>query len=133
MTEVHDLSLRVYYENTDFSGIVYHAEYLRFLERGRTEFLRDLGIQQQQLAQEKRYFVVTHMDIAFKGAATMDDVIVVKTQLIALSRAQLTLQQKVVGEEKILLEAIVKLAFINEEKRPQRLSNTIYMALSEHL
>jgi acyl-CoA thioester hydrolase len=69
----HHLAVRVYYEDTDFSGNVYHASYLKFFERGRTEFLRDLGIHHSELAEQGIAFAVRSMQIEFEGAAHIDD------------------------------------------------------------
>ena len=78
----HRLIQRVYYEDTDFSGLVYHARYLHFLERGRTDYLRCLGVGQRELLnadEEGLVFVVHRMEIDFKGPARMDDVLTIHT------------------------------------------------------
>lgn len=105
---IHALPLRVYYEDTDFSGVVYHASYLRFLERGRTEFIRALGIDQAALhAADGFAFVVRRMTIDWLRPARMDDCIVIETRPLALKGASLELAQRVLRDGEVLLEATV--------------------------
>ena len=94
MSAPHVHSLRVYYEDTDFSGFVYHAGYLRFLERGRTEFLRSLGIDQSTLrADDGLVFVVSRIVVDYLRPAVMDDVVEVATTLGELRGASMRLAQ----------------------------------------
>lgn len=82
-----ELSIRVYYEDTDTGGVVYYANYLKFFERGRTEWLRALGMDQHTLAtQEQMMFVVKHADIAYRQPARLDDRILVRTAVTGLER-----------------------------------------------
>src|SRR3954463_9247192 len=92
---VHRFPVRIYYEDTDFSGNVYHAAYLKFFERGRTEFLRDLGIHHSELAKDGIAFAVRGMNIQFLGAAHIDDLLSVHTRVGAVSGARLTLEQAI--------------------------------------
>ncbi|HEX4767158.1 MAG TPA: tol-pal system-associated acyl-CoA thioesterase [Lichenihabitans sp.] len=112
----HRLAVRVYYEDTDFSGVVYHASYLRFFERGRTEFLRALGIGQAELFAGGRplAFAVTHMTIDFRKAARMDDLIEVETDCVTLGRASLVMRQRLTRGADLLTEATVKIAAMAE-------------------
>jgi acyl-CoA thioester hydrolase len=93
----HQLSVRVYYEDTDFSGFVYHASYLRFLERGRTELLRGLAGDQSELhrAAEGLVFVVRRMSLDFVSPARMDDLLTILTHTKALRGASMQLAQEV--------------------------------------
>ena len=95
VAEKHTFPVRIYYEDTDFSGNVYHAAYLKFFERGRTEFLRDLGIHHSELAKDGIAFAVRGMDIQFDGAAHIDDLLIVTTIVAAISGARLTLAQTI--------------------------------------
>ncbi len=108
----HRLAIRVYYEDTDFSGVVYHASYLRFFERGRTEFLRALGIGQAELftGGPPLAFAVTHMTIDFRKPARMDDLVEVETERVALGRASLVMRQRLTRGADLLTEATVKIA-----------------------
>ena len=111
----HRFALRVYYEDTDFSGVVYHANYLRFLERGRTEMLRDRGIDQRALfeAPEPIGFVVAAMEIAFRRPARMDEALVVETETAAIAGASLMLDQRLLRGDDLLVVASVRIAVLS--------------------
>lgn len=119
----HILTQRVYYEDTDFSGVVYHARYLHFLERGRTDFLRCLGIEQGSMSRgdESLVFVVHRMEIDFKASARMDDVLTIRTATEKAAGARLILDQEIRREGALLIAARVIVAVINAKGRPQRL------------
>lgn len=117
----HRFPVRIYYEDTDFSGNVYHAAYLKFFERGRTEFLRDIEISHTALAAEGLAFAVRHMAIDFVGAAHIDDQLIVETQVAEVSGARLTLDQTILREDKILTTAHVVVAAIKTSGGPARL------------
>jgi len=112
---MHRLRIRIYYEDTDFSGIVYHASYLRFMERARTEWLRELGIDQRAAfaMTPPIAFVVRRMTVEFAKPARMDDEIVVETELGELRGASLILNQRVLHAGKLLVEARVTVATLS--------------------
>ena len=93
----HHLPIRVYYEDTDFSGVVYHASYLRFMERGRTELIRDLGIDQSALFDEGTAlaFAVRAMQIEFLKPALMDDWLTIETVAVEMKGASMQVRQRV--------------------------------------
>jgi acyl-CoA thioester hydrolase len=91
----HRLTVRVYYEDTDFSGNVYHAAYLHFFERGRTEFLRDLGVHHSELIHDGIAFAVRRMSIDFLAAAHIDDALEVVTEVASATAARLNLIQSI--------------------------------------
>ena len=107
----HHMHVRVYYEDTDFSGIVYHANYLRFLERGRTNYLRLLGAAQSELFAEAQSetpgfaFVVRAMQLEFLKPAKMDDLLEVVTRPVEVRGASITMQQEVRRDGAVLIEA----------------------------
>ena len=115
----HVMPVRVYYEDTDFSGWVYHASYLRFMERGRTNYLRLLGADQRALFEETEReapgfaFVVRAMQIEFLKPARMDDVLTVVTTPHEVRGASITLHQQVVRDADVLVDAHVKVAFVS--------------------
>lgn len=115
----HHMQVRVYYEDTDFSGIVYHANYLRFMERGRTNYLRLLGADQRALFAEAETeapgfaFVVRSMQIEFIRPAHMDDLLDVVTRPLEVRGASITLHQEIRRGAILLLEADVKVAFVS--------------------
>ena len=130
---VHRMSIRVYYEDTDFSGVVYHASYLRFLERGRTELLRDLGVHQADLhgagGAGALSFVVRRMGIDWLKSAKMDDLLVVETKIDALRGASMALKQRILLGEAVLLTADVLVALVSEG-RPARITPEIKARLA---
>ncbi|HEY4204314.1 MAG TPA: tol-pal system-associated acyl-CoA thioesterase [Xanthobacteraceae bacterium] len=117
---LHHMQVRVYYEDTDFSGIVYHANYLRFMERGRTNYLRLLGADQRALFAEAETeapgfaFVVRSMQLEFLRPAHMDDLLDVVTRSVDVRGASITLHQEIRRGTMLLLEAKVKVAFVSE-------------------
>ena len=112
---VHRFAVRVYYEDTDFSGVVYHANYLRFLERGRTEFLRDAGVDQSALfaAEAPLGFAVARIEVAFLRPARMDDLVHVETRVTEVGGASLTLHQRLLRGGDLLVDATVRVAAVS--------------------
>ena len=114
----HRMQVRIYYEDTDFSGIVYHANYLKFMERGRTNYLRLLGADQRALFAEAASeapgfaFVVRAMQIDFLKPAIMDDLLDIVTAPLDVRGASISLRQEVRRDDVLLLDATVKVAFV---------------------
>lgn len=121
----HRLVQRVYYEDTDFSGVVYHARYLHFLERGRTDYLRLLGVEQGGLLSidggEGLAFVVHRMEIDFRRPARMDDLLTIETRSERAGGVKLVLAQTIRRGGEELISARVVIAVINAAGRPRRL------------
>jgi acyl-CoA thioester hydrolase len=120
----HRLIARVYYADTDFSGVVYHARYLEFLERGRSDFLRLAGVHHTELADgkhgEKLVWVVRRMEIDFKAPAKIDDILTIDTRTESVSGARIYMAQQIQRGEDVLIEARVEAAIISESGRPRR-------------
>lgn len=114
MSASHRLPVRVYYEDTDFSGVVYHASYLRFMERGRTELIRSLGIEQRELfdGETALGFAVRTMTIEFLRPALMDDLLTIETRSVAARGATMDVAQSVLRGEEVLVTAQVKVACV---------------------
>ena len=121
----HRFPVRIYYEDTDFSGNVYHAAYLKFFERGRTEFLRDEGIHHSELAAQGIAFAVRSMDIQFDGAAHIDDLLTVTTEVSGISGARLTLTQAILRDETVLTRATVMVVVIKTSGGAARMPRAI--------
>lgn len=122
----HRLVARVYYADTDFSGVVYHARYLEFLERGRTDFLRLKGVHHTQLEEgqlgEPIVWIVRRMEIDFRLPARIDDLLVVETRIADISGARVVMQQSITRNyDEVLIEARVEAALINKQGRPKRM------------
>lgn len=130
---VHTLTVRVYYEDTDFSGFVYHASYLRFMERGRTELLRGLAGDQSDLHRDAAglHFVVRRMVIDYARPARMDDLLDVRTWTAAMKGASMHLAQEVRRGAELLVKAEVVVACVREG-RAIRLPDTLRTALGRH-
>ena len=109
--------MRVYYEDTDAGGIVYYANYLKFCERARTEWLRDLGVEQDIWLTEGTAFVVRHVDLDLKLPARFNDLLAVQTTVTELKRATVTFKQQVLNQhQQLICTALVKAACVSIEK-----------------
>jgi acyl-CoA thioester hydrolase len=124
MPSGHRIMARVYFADTDFSGVVYHARYLEFLERGRSDFLRLAGIHHTELADgkhgEKIVWVVRRMEIDFRAPARIDDILTVDTRAESISGARIFMVQQIRRDDDLLIDARVEAAIIGEIGRPKR-------------
>lgn len=126
----HRFACRVYYEDTDLAGIVYYANYLKFIERARTEWVRSLGIDQGRLKREAGIvFAVRRLVADYLAPARFDDEVVVETDLLSLTTARIALGQNVRRGSERLFEAEVTLVALTEAGRPARLPAEIRRAL----
>ncbi len=126
-----EITLRVYYEDTDAAGIVYYANYLRFIERGRTEFLRALGHDQNLLMKEGVAFAVRSVAAEYLKPARLDDQLMIETAITELGGAQLVFSQRVVRGEDLLLDAKIRVACIAPVSgRPIRIPPAIHAQLA---
>ena len=128
----HHMQIRVYYEDTDFSGVVYHASYLRFMERGRTEMLRARGIDQGAILAgdkgERFGFAVRAMTVDFRRPARMDDLLTVETEVVEIGGASMELAQRVRRGDELLISATVRIACV-ADGRPCRIPAAIRASL----
>ncbi len=121
-----NLSIRVYYEDTDAGGIVYHAAYLRFAERGRSEFVRNLGIDQQKMRSDLGLgFVVTSLSIDYLKPAYLDDRLTVTTEIALVRPASVNFNQMVAREDQILANLKVRVACLDADGNPVRLPTAL--------
>ena len=122
--QIHRFPIRVYFEDTDFSGAVYHANYLKFCERGRSECLRLMGIHHHELhsggGSDASAFVVRRMDCDFARPARIDDLLEVHTTCIEASGARLVLDQRILKDETLIFAAKVTVALVGADGRPRR-------------
>jgi len=119
---IHHLPVRIYYEDTDFSGIVYHANYLRYFERGRSDFLRVAGIHHNELiaAADPTAFAVNKMDLEFLRSARIDDALLVKTAFETMRGPRIFIAQTVEKAGEILVSAKVQVCCINLTGRAKK-------------
>lgn len=110
----HALDLRVYYEDTDAGGVVYYANYLKYMERGRTEWLRALGVDQSDVAREcGRVFMVVAMEIKYLQPARLDDLLTVRTQVTRIGRASLNFAQQIYCNGELLTRGTVQVGCVD--------------------
>ena len=130
---IHTLPVRVYYEDTDFSGIVYHANYLRFLERGRSDCLRCMGIHHAELADANLAWTLIRMEIDFKKPARIDDVLTVHTAYTKHTGARLYATQKITKDGTELIRAELQAACITMDGKAARIPKHVRGILERHL
>jgi len=134
-TPGHILPVRVYFEDTDFSGVVYHATYLRWCERGRSDFLRLLGNDHEALLNGKdgrppAAFVVRRMELDFRAPARIDDVLTVRTHAANIGAAAIDLAQEIHRGEKLIFAASVQVVLVSLEGKPLRVGTALRAAFT---
>ncbi|OOF65956.1 tol-pal system-associated acyl-CoA thioesterase [Rodentibacter sp. Ppn85] len=134
-SKVFRFSVRVYYEDTDAGGVVYHARYLHFFERARTEYLREQRFSQQKLLQEQQNaFVVKSMAIDYCVPAKLDDFLIVETEVTAIKGATILFEQRLMRDTVILSTATVKVAYVDLGKmKPAAIPAEIKAAFSDNI
>jgi acyl-CoA thioester hydrolase len=135
MSKPFELPVRVYYEDTDAQGVVYYANYFRFLERARTEWLRSLGIDMLRLQEEeRRIFVVAEVNVKFHAPARLNEDLLVTAGLLESSRVAFDIEQKIYRNTTggdLLLSGIVKAAFLDADSmRPKRLPPSLFKGMT---
>lgn len=118
---MHSFPVRVYYEDTDLAGIVYYANYLKFIERGRSEWLREVGVDQRVLKQQGLVFAVRRVEADYLSPARFDDQLVVESSLHAQTPARIVIDQRVLREGAALFVARVTVVCLGEGGRPLRI------------
>ncbi|MTI81016.1 MAG: tol-pal system-associated acyl-CoA thioesterase [Firmicutes bacterium] len=127
------MEIRVYYEDTDAGGVVYHSNYLKYFERGRTEYLRDRGFSVGEMARQGFFFPVVHLEIDYRAPALHDDLVRVETVVLEVRKSSFILAQQVlrVNDGKLLVDGKVKLACVGPGMKPKRLPEKIIQAIKE--
>ncbi|GAB6180497.1 YbgC/FadM family acyl-CoA thioesterase [Desulfotomaculum defluvii] len=127
------MEIRVYYEDTDAGGIVYYSNYLKYFERGRTEYLRERGFSVAELARRGFVFPVVHLEINYRSPALHDDLLRVETSVLHIGKSSFTLEQKVIRviDGKLLVDGKVKLACVGPEMKLKRLPEEIIQAIEK--
>lgn len=126
---MHSINVKVYYEDTDAGGVVYYGNYLRYLERARTEFLLDKGIDVVHFHKMGYFFVVVHVDISYKKPAKLGDVITITTEAVEIKNATITFLNKIFKNSELLVEAYVKIACMGSDMKPKRFPEEVKKAL----
>lgn len=126
----HSFTCRVYYEDTDLAGIVYYANYLKFIERARSEWVREIGVDQTALkAEQGVVFAVRRVEADYLAPAKLDDLLTVETSVNDLTAARITLTQDVKRDGKTLFASIVTLVCLGADGRPHRLPADIRQSM----
>ena len=133
--KTHFFNVRVYYEDTDFTGIVYHANYLKFAERGRTNFLRLLGINHLDLIKDKdpKYFVVYSMDTKFLGTSTIDDILEVRSFFKGIKGPRLIINQEIFNKERNLFSAKIEFAILDKNGKPRKFPDDMISKIEPYI
>lgn len=131
MSTQFEWPVRVYYEDTDAGGIVYHARYLYFLERARTEWLREAGFNQSELKQQNAIFVVRDMQIKWQKPATLDELLTVTTEVTQIKKASMVMAQTIACGNEQKIQASVTVACVHgETKKPMAMPNEIIKVIT---
>lgn len=131
--DAHVFPIRVYYEDTDLAGIVYYANYLKFIERGRSEWVRDLGVDQVALKRDTGVvFAVRRVVADYVQPAKFDDQLTVRTSLSNFTAARVVLDQSVLRDDQVLFTAQVTLVALDATGRPTRLPDAFRRKIADH-
>ena len=125
----HLLPVRIYYEDTDFTGVVYHANYLRYFERGRSDFFRMVGVSHTELAAQDTAFTITRMEVDYRRAARVDDALLVRTTYDSVKGPRLFISQRITRGDDLIAEAQVHAACIDMRGRAKRPPSALVQAL----
>jgi acyl-CoA thioester hydrolase len=112
----HTITQKVYLEDTDAGGIMYHAGHIRFMERARTEFIGTLGTSVVEFQERGVFFVVTHIDIHYKAPSFLGDVLTVSAEVVNLKRVSMTIRQEIKKGEKLVASAMVTIAMKDRDR-----------------
>jgi len=123
------MNIRVYYEDNDCGGVVYYANYLKYMERSRTEFLRELGIDQVSYQKNGIFFVVIDAHVKYRSPARYDDLLSIESSVIELSSAAVVFETKILRDKQLLVKGEVKLACIGSQGRAMKIPEKIREAI----
>ncbi|MCK5533624.1 YbgC/FadM family acyl-CoA thioesterase [bacterium] len=129
------MQIRIYYEDTDTGGVVYYANYLKYFERARTEYLREIGIDVLEYMEKNIFFTVVKAEVNYKYPARYGDLLEVETNLVSLSKAAFELENIIKNKEdgKLIVKGKVKMVCLNEKWKLKKLSEDFVIKLSNLL
>ena len=134
MNKSFNHKIKVYYEDTDAGGVVYYANYLKFLERARSEAIADIGLSNQKIKKDfGLLIIVKSCNIDFKKSAYLEDLLNIKSSITSFSKTSLSMSQIIFKDEDIIVNAKVHLVFINENGKPNRIPEEIITKLKPYL
>ena len=129
------MEFRIYYEDTDAGGVVYHANYLGYFERARTEYLREKGLSVRELHEQGSIFPVVHLEVDFKAPALLDDLVTVDTDVLEVGKTSFTLSQRVIrkSDGKLLVSGKVTLVCVAPGMKAKRLPQELVNVLCQNI
>jgi len=131
---MHALDVRIYYEDTDAGGVVYHSNYLKYLERGRTEAMRTLGFDNSSLARDEDViFALARTDVQYKRPAVLDDLLTIKSKLLSIQGAKMLFKQCIYRDDVLMVDADITLVCINKAGQPKRLPKKVRVCFEQEL
>tara|TARA_B100001057_G_scaffold322735_1_gene322976 strand:+ start:222 stop:638 length:417 start_codon:yes stop_codon:yes gene_type:complete len=126
MTKSFSYKIKVYYEDTDAGGVVYYANYLKYLERARTEALVDIGFSNQKIKEDfKALIIVKSCNIDYKKSAILEDELIIRSHIISISKTSFVMEQKIIKTEDTFVEAKVHLVFVSDKNKPIKIPELI--------
>jgi acyl-CoA thioester hydrolase len=130
---IHKMPIKIYYEDTDAGGVVYHANYLKFMERARTEILSDAGFPVHDYHARGMYFVVVHVDIKYRRSAKLGDTVEVVSSAHKIKHASMSINQRIEKDGELMAEAIVTIAMVDNSHKPIRLPSDLKEAMQDSI
>lgn len=123
---IHDFPVRVYYDDTDAGGVVYHANYLKFAERARTEYLRSIGFENTQIRDEHGIIIVVKsLEAEYLSPSRLDDFLIVQTRLLSVKNTSFVMEQKAVRDGVCVFSMNIVLVCVNEAGRPSKIPDAV--------
>lgn len=123
---IHDFPVRVYYDDTDAGGVVYHANYLKFAERARTEYLRSLGFENTQIRDEHGIIIVVKsIEAEYLSPSRLDDFLIVQTRLLSVKNTSFVMEQKAIRDGACVFSMNIVLVCVNEAGRPSKIPDAV--------
>lgn len=130
----HDYPVRIYYDDTDAGGVVYHANYLKLCERARTESLRAMGFENSQIRTEYgAIIVVKSLEAEYLSPSKLDDLLTIQTRILSIKNTSFVMEQKAIRNNVCIFSMNVVLVFVNEEGRPTKIPDAVKAAFQEGL
>tara|TARA_Y100000817_G_C16647466_1_gene451205 strand:+ start:154 stop:552 length:399 start_codon:yes stop_codon:yes gene_type:complete len=126
-------NVKVYYEDTDASGRVYYSNYLKYLERGRTDFLSSLGFSHKEFYNNNKiYFVVKTCNIEYVKPANFEDILEIKTSIVSFSKAKIEFNQQILRDDQLIVDSNIIIVSINNENKISKMPNEMLEILAQH-
>jgi len=129
---VHDFPVRIYYDDTDAGGVVYYANYLKFAERARTEYMRSLGFENSKIRQDFGIIIVVKsVEAEYLSPARLDDFLTIQTRLLSVKNTSFVMEQKAIKNETSIFKMTIVLVCVNEDGRPSKIPEAVKTAFLE--